>query len=112
MCTVLACAFSSDVQHSLAVNTAKSYCDLLDSFSDLREPFNLQQGWILWAGIGLVGALVAIALTGLAASFFSGETPQREVRFQLALRLSFADIILHEYTVVGDINFPWNQHGF
>ncbi|XP_027097482.1 uncharacterized protein [Coffea arabica] len=45
---------------------------------DIREPFNLQKGWIVWAGIGLAGALVAIALTGVAVSFFSGETPQRE----------------------------------
>ncbi|KAL9298179.1 hypothetical protein ACSQ67_024075 [Phaseolus vulgaris] len=45
---------------------------------DLREPFNLQKGWLLWAGVGLVGAIIAIALTGVAVSFFSGETPQRE----------------------------------
>ncbi|XP_058747505.1 uncharacterized protein LOC131620443 [Vicia villosa] len=45
---------------------------------DLREPFNLQKGWLLWAGVGLVGALVSIGLTGVAVSFFSGETPQRE----------------------------------
>lgn len=45
---------------------------------DLREPFNLQKGWLLWAGFGLVGAIIAIALTGVAVSFFSGETPQRE----------------------------------
>jgi len=47
--------------------------------TDLREPFNLQKGWLLWAGVGLVGAIIAIALTGVAVSFFSGETPQREV---------------------------------
>ncbi|XP_062161389.1 uncharacterized protein LOC133868496 [Alnus glutinosa] len=45
---------------------------------DWREPFSLQKGWLLWAGIGLVGALSAIALTGVALSFFSGESPQRE----------------------------------
>ncbi|KNA20159.1 hypothetical protein SOVF_054780 isoform A [Spinacia oleracea] len=45
---------------------------------DLREPFNLRKGWLLWAGIGFAGALGAIALTGVALSFFSGETPQRE----------------------------------
>ncbi|KAM7464517.1 hypothetical protein LguiA_032638 [Lonicera macranthoides] len=44
----------------------------------LREPFNLQKGWLLWAGFGLVGALMAIALTGVALSLFSGETPERE----------------------------------
>ncbi|KAK7386978.1 hypothetical protein VNO78_27398 [Psophocarpus tetragonolobus] len=45
---------------------------------DLREPFNLQKGWLLYAGVGLVGALIAISLTGVAVSFFNGETPQRE----------------------------------
>ncbi|KAH9626713.1 hypothetical protein KSS87_017412 [Heliosperma pusillum] len=44
----------------------------------MREPFNLKKGWLLWAGIGLVGALGAIALTGVALSFFSSESPQRE----------------------------------
>uniref|UniRef100_A0A2N9EM01 CAAX prenyl protease 2 n=1 Tax=Fagus sylvatica TaxID=28930 RepID=A0A2N9EM01_FAGSY len=46
--------------------------------SDWREPFSLQKGWLLWAGIGLVGALSAVALTGVAMSFLSGESPQRE----------------------------------
>lgn len=45
---------------------------------DLREPFSLQKGWLLWAGIGLFGAIIAIALTGAAMSLFSGETPERE----------------------------------
>ncbi|XP_010683196.2 uncharacterized protein LOC104897927 [Beta vulgaris subsp. vulgaris] len=58
----------------------KSFEPLPDDFYryDLREPFNLQKGWLLWAGIGLAGALGAIALTGVALSFFSGENPQRE----------------------------------
>lgn len=45
---------------------------------DLKEPFNLEKGWLLWAGIGLASALLAVALTGVAVSAFSGETPQRE----------------------------------
>ncbi|KAH1197799.1 hypothetical protein GmHk_18G051494 [Glycine max] len=45
---------------------------------DQREPFNLQKGWLLWAGVGLAGAILAISLTGVAVSFFNGETPQRE----------------------------------
>ncbi|KAE8023268.1 hypothetical protein FH972_008987 [Carpinus fangiana] len=45
---------------------------------DWREPFSLQKGWLLWAGIGLVGAISAVALTGAATSFFSAESPQRE----------------------------------
>ncbi|XP_050373502.1 uncharacterized protein LOC126791139 [Argentina anserina] len=45
---------------------------------DWREPFSLKRGWLLWAGVGLVGAVAAVALTGAATSFFSGETPQRE----------------------------------
>lgn len=47
--------------------------------SDLREPFNLQKGWLLWAMIGFAGALGAIALTGVGLSLFGGENPQREV---------------------------------
>lgn len=47
---------------------------------DWRDPFNLQKGWLLWAGIGLGGALAAIAATGAVMSFFNGEPPQREVR--------------------------------
>ncbi|XP_077224550.1 CAAX amino terminal protease family protein [Tasmannia lanceolata] len=43
-----------------------------------EEPFNLQKGWLLWAGIGFVGALLAIALTGAGLALFNGETPQRE----------------------------------
>ncbi|OMO79037.1 CAAX amino terminal protease [Corchorus capsularis] len=45
---------------------------------DLKEPFNLQKGWLLWAVIGLIGAVIAIALTGTVMSFFRGEDPQRE----------------------------------
>ncbi|GAV85373.1 Abi domain-containing protein [Cephalotus follicularis] len=45
---------------------------------ELREPFNLQRGWLLWAMVGLVGALIAISLIGATMSLFSGETPQRE----------------------------------
>lgn len=44
---------------------------------DFREPFNLQKGWLLWAGIGFMGAVGAIALTGVAMSL-SGESPERE----------------------------------
>ncbi|CAL9057145.1 uncharacterized protein LOC135677332 [Musa acuminata AAA Group] len=45
---------------------------------DLKEPFDLRDGWLLWAGVGLLGALIAIALTGFALNIFSGENPQRE----------------------------------
>ncbi|PNY10589.1 CAAX amino terminal protease family protein [Trifolium pratense] len=43
-----------------------SYQPLPEDFFkyDLREPFSLQKGWLLWAGVGLVGALLAIGLTG------------------------------------------------
>ncbi|XP_020277245.1 uncharacterized protein LOC109851493 isoform X2 [Asparagus officinalis] len=43
-----------------------------------KEPFNLQNGWLLWAGIGLGGAIITIALAGTALTFFNGEPPQRE----------------------------------
>lgn len=58
---------------------------LCNTLSDLKEPFNLQKGWVLWAVIGLVGAIIAIALTGAAMSLFRGEDPQREVRNDLEL---------------------------
>ncbi|KAF5184612.1 Caax amino terminal protease family protein, partial [Thalictrum thalictroides] len=45
---------------------------------DIKEPFNLQNGWFLWSGVGLVGALAAIALLGASLALFSGENPQRE----------------------------------
>ncbi|KAJ4711326.1 CAAX amino terminal protease [Melia azedarach] len=46
---------------------------------DLREPFNLQKGWLLWAGIGLGGAVMAVAATGAATAIFNdGRPPERE----------------------------------
>ncbi|KAJ4973862.1 hypothetical protein NE237_007036 [Protea cynaroides] len=45
---------------------------------DPKEPFSLRKGWLLWAGVGLAGSLLAITLTGAVMTFFSGETPQRE----------------------------------
>ncbi|XP_010523459.1 PREDICTED: uncharacterized protein LOC104801795 isoform X2 [Tarenaya hassleriana] len=46
---------------------------------DLRQPFDLQKGWLLWGGIGLVGAVGSIALVGTVLSLFRGEMPEREV---------------------------------
>ncbi|XP_018449354.1 uncharacterized protein LOC108820836 isoform X2 [Raphanus sativus] len=46
---------------------------------DLKQPFNLQKGWLVWGGIGLAAAVGGIALTGVALSLFSTETPEREV---------------------------------
>ncbi|XP_021320117.1 uncharacterized protein LOC8077828 isoform X4 [Sorghum bicolor] len=45
---------------------------------EFKEPFKLQNGWLLWSGIGLFVAVVAIALAGAAMTFVNGETPQRE----------------------------------
>lgn len=58
----------------------KSFLPLPDDVFryDLREPFNLQKGWLLWAGIGLAGALGSIALLGGTMSYFGGENAQRE----------------------------------
>lgn len=47
----------------------------------------MRNGWLLWAGVGLVGAIIAIALTGTAVTYFSGEQPQREVRYNLLIIL-------------------------
>ncbi|XP_020236385.1 uncharacterized protein LOC109815963 [Cajanus cajan] len=61
-------------------SVANSFQPLPEDFFkyDFRGPFNLQKGWLLWAGVGLGGAIIAISLTGVAVSFFSGEAPQRE----------------------------------
>ncbi|PWZ13144.1 hypothetical protein Zm00014a_040036 [Zea mays] len=45
---------------------------------DIKEPFKLQNGWLLWAGIGLFGAIISIALAGAAMTYLNGETPARE----------------------------------
>ncbi|KAI0494643.1 hypothetical protein KFK09_024784 [Dendrobium nobile] len=45
---------------------------------DLKEPFDLQNGWLLWAGVGLFGAVIAIALVGFLLNIMNSEQPQRE----------------------------------
>lgn len=45
---------------------------------DIRDPLNLQKGWLLWAGVGLVGALASIAVTGAVLSSFNGGSTERE----------------------------------
>ncbi|KGN51910.1 uncharacterized protein LOC101219539 [Cucumis sativus] len=45
---------------------------------DIRDPLNLQRGWLLWAAVGLVGALASIAVTGAVLSSFNGGSTQRE----------------------------------
>ncbi|XP_075479630.1 uncharacterized protein LOC142520510 [Primulina tabacum] len=73
-------AIATAVVLGVLFSLTKSYSPLPDEIYryDLKEPFNLKKGWLLWAGIGLGGAIAAIALTGVAISFFSGETPPRE----------------------------------
>ncbi|OEL25258.1 hypothetical protein BAE44_0013724 [Dichanthelium oligosanthes] len=46
--------------------------------SDIKEPFKLENGWLLWAGVGLFGAIISIALAGAAMTYLNGETPERE----------------------------------
>lgn len=74
--------------------------------SDLKEPFNLEKGWLLWAGIGLASALLAVALTGVAVSTFSGETPQREVRISFLASIVFFLGVTEIYMIfsVGGVN--------
>ncbi|PAN12250.2 hypothetical protein PAHAL_2G263100 [Panicum hallii] len=45
---------------------------------DIKEPFKLQNGWLLWAGVGLFVAVISIALAGAAMTYLNGETPERE----------------------------------
>uniref|UniRef100_A0A8R7QEX8 Uncharacterized protein n=1 Tax=Triticum urartu TaxID=4572 RepID=A0A8R7QEX8_TRIUA len=46
---------------------------------DVKEPFKLQNGWLLWAGIGLFGAVISIALVGAAMTYLNGAPPEREL---------------------------------
>ncbi|KAJ8441335.1 hypothetical protein Cgig2_024847 [Carnegiea gigantea] len=90
-CFFIALAVGEYVLESSAIVTTAAVLGVLFSLTktfqplpddlcryDLREPFDLDRGWLLWAAIGLAGALGAIAVTGVATSFFSGETPHRE----------------------------------
>ncbi|KAK3130050.1 hypothetical protein QOZ80_6BG0488240 [Eleusine coracana subsp. coracana] len=45
---------------------------------DIKEPFKLQKGWLLWAGVGLFGAIVCIALAGAAMTYLNGDPPERD----------------------------------
>lgn len=66
---------------SLFLSTGQWSSDAILSFdfSEFEEPLKLQNGWLLWAGIGLLVAIIAIAFAGAAMTFLNGETPQREV---------------------------------
>lgn len=69
----------------------------MNAVLDWREPFNLQKGWLLWAGIGLAGALASIALTGAVMSLVRGENPQREVDYN-SIGFSHLDVHIHLHT--------------
>jgi uncharacterized protein len=45
----------------------------------------------LWAGVGLFGAIVSIALAGAAMTYLNGDIPEREVRQTDALLNSQID---------------------
>jgi len=53
----------------------------------------------LWAGVGLFGAIISIALAGAAMTYLNGETPEREVRqiFALATRPFWCTAIVGYY---------------
>ncbi|KAL6562519.1 hypothetical protein OROGR_003526 [Orobanche gracilis] len=58
----------------------KSFSPLPDDIYqyDWREPFDLKKGWLLYAGVGLGGAVAVIAITAAAMSFFNGGIQHRE----------------------------------
>jgi hypothetical protein len=66
-------------------------CKNLVNLLDIKEPFKLQNGWLLWAGVGLFGAIVSIALAGAAMTYLNGDIPDREVRQTDALLNSQID---------------------
>ncbi|KAJ3677377.1 hypothetical protein LUZ60_003101 [Juncus effusus] len=55
----------------------KPYSDEIFRY-DLKEPFNLQKGWIVWTGFGLFNAVVLIGIVGLITGLLNGEPPQRD----------------------------------
>jgi uncharacterized protein len=76
----------------------------------------------LWAGIGLFGAVISIALAGAAMTYLNGETPAREVRqaFPLVTRpfwctticwLLFLTLYLSPqfHSELFDIRFIWKK---
>ncbi|KAF7099991.1 hypothetical protein CFC21_101557 [Triticum aestivum] len=65
-------------------NTFRPFSDDIFRY-DFKEPFKLQNGWLLWAGIGLFFALVSISLTGAVMTFLNGATTQRETDSLLLL---------------------------
>ncbi|EEE68756.1 hypothetical protein OsJ_27450 [Oryza sativa Japonica Group] len=80
--TMVACAVSSVTAAVLGVifgitNTYRPFSNDIFRY-DLKEPFKLENGWLLWAGIGFFAAIISIALAGAAMSFLGGETPERE----------------------------------
>ncbi|KAG8056733.1 hypothetical protein GUJ93_ZPchr0002g23313 [Zizania palustris] len=58
-------------------NTFRPFPDDIFCY-DIKEPFKLQNGWLLWSGVGLFGAIVSIALAGVAMTYLNGEPPERE----------------------------------
>ncbi|CAO2201964.1 unnamed protein product [Urochloa humidicola] len=63
-------------------NTFRPFSDDIFRYK-FEEPFKLQNGWLLWAGIGLLVAITAIALAGAAMTFLNGEMPHREVLYSI-----------------------------
>ncbi|CAB4277871.1 unnamed protein product [Prunus armeniaca] len=51
------------------------------NITNIPDPFSLRKGWLLWAEIGLAGAIATIAVTGATASLFKGESLEREDQF-------------------------------
>lgn len=45
----------------------------------------MQNGWLLWAVIGLFGAVISIALVGAAMTYLNGAPPEREVRLVICI---------------------------
>ena len=72
-------------------------CNCICEFSDFKEPFKLQNGWLLWAGIGIFFALISISLAGAAMTSLNGENTQREVNLDYFMLEHLAVCCLIEY---------------
>lgn len=48
---------------------------------DIRKPFDLRRGWILYGGLGVIGATASVVAASTLVVNLTGQPPPREVSF-------------------------------
>jgi hypothetical protein len=49
--------------------------------TDFGEPFDLRRGWILYGGLGVLGATASVVAASALVVSLAGQPPPREVSF-------------------------------